>query len=100
MIRGGAARLETLQVPPRLRSFLGEQIVQHLTRDEARAATHREDAIGVEQLERLHQQTPITAQGVVNGGVRARELGRVEHDDAESFVVQNELVELDKDIRM
>src|SRR5262245_19616872 len=37
MIRRGAARLKNLQMPPRLRCFLREKLMQHLARDQTGA---------------------------------------------------------------
>src|SRR5260370_1276138 len=83
MVRRRPAAFENLQRPARLRRLLGQKILQHLPRDQARTAAHRENAARLQELERLDKQLAIAAHRFLDRGVAAGELGRIEDNDAE-----------------
>src|SRR5205823_5131059 len=93
MIGRSAATFENLQRPTCLRRLVSQQIVQHLPFDQAGAAAHRQDAVLLQQLERLQKQSAVAAQGFLNSGFAASELRRIEYDDAEAILRLDQLIE-------
>src|SRR5207253_4905022 len=71
---------------------------QHSGRDQPRATTADEDSVRLQQLQRPRLQVLVAAQRLLDGVLAARELRRVEDDQAKALAAAGAVVEVVEDV--